>query len=240
MTTEISHPLLTKIQALLRMAEHPNSNQNEAAIALERAQSLLLEHNLTRADVMTDSNNKTPWGIGKVEGVETAGFTWKARMLHVIAKANLCSVVVSSRENKWHIFGTYTNVRSVLAMWNWVCEQLEGIALREWSTYHDRGGYETVRTWKAGFFEGATSAVKDRLQKPYDTFAQGNGRALVVQSQADLDAARRKIFPRVTTSHCTGSRSYDGRASGKQAGAKVSFARQGNLNGGSLRLSSGS
>ena len=59
----ISDSVLDKIKALLRMAEHPNSNEHEAALALERAQALLFEHNLSRADVMSENYNEVPAGI---------------------------------------------------------------------------------------------------------------------------------------------------------------------------------
>jgi hypothetical protein len=238
MTTEtISESIMTKIKALLAMAEHANSNPNEAALALERAQALLLAHNLTRADIQT-ADKSTPVGIGQIDGVETAGFTWKSRLLYTIAKSNLCTVVVSGSVNTWHLFGQYDNVKSVLTMYQWVSHQLEMMAVKDWAIYHESGGYEHVKTWKAGFFEGANSAIRDRLDKPFQAFADGNGRALVVQSKEMLNAATHKVFPRLVTRHIAGSRSSDGRASGRVAGQNVSMTPQTKLGHG-LRLNAG-
>jgi hypothetical protein len=54
----IDERIIEKIRALLAMAEHPNSNEHEAAIALERAQALLLQHNLDRASVLVGQTSR--------------------------------------------------------------------------------------------------------------------------------------------------------------------------------------
>jgi Protein of unknown function (DUF2786) len=231
----ISDSVLDKIKALLRMAEHPNSNEHEAALALERAQALLFEHNLSRADVMAEHPNETPAGIGKIDGSETDGYNWKVVLLNTLAKSTLCSMVASTHTKSWHIFGTYDNVQTTLEMYHWVIPQLETMAVNSWLAYD---GYDSCRTFKNGFYMGAIHTIKERLQKPLDDFTNGNGRAIVIYNDKALSTAVNKVFGRVTTTHFGSTRSYDGSNAGKAAGHNVTLTPQRKLTG-TLALGSG-
>lgn len=235
-TATIPESVVEKIKKLLSLAEHEGSNENEASIALEKAQKILLEYNLTRADIKINDDYKTPAGIGKIDGIETAGYTWKKSLLNTIALNMLCHVVVTPSENKWHLFGTYDNVKSTLEVYHWVAAQLESAALNQWSKYHKNGGYEPVRTWKAGFFSGAINAISNRLRKPMADFSAGNGRALVIQNKAMLDNAVSKIFPRLGHSYSKMSGGSDGAAGGRMAGNNVTLTPQHKLSGKILAL----
>jgi hypothetical protein len=232
--------IIDKIRNLLAMAEHPNSNEHEAAIALGKAQKLLLEHNLVRADVVADGSvDTTPQGIGQIDGMEMHGFNWKSRILNTIALNTLCKVITSAHEHKWHLFGTYTNVRGTLEMYNWIVPELERIAPTEWAKYKKSNGPESSRTWKAGFFYGATISVRDRLRQPMADFAMGNGRDLVVQNAGDLKKAVDKVYPYVSSRRTSVPGSYDGYQSGKASGATMRLSRQKSMSGGSLALGAG-
>ena len=227
-----------KIQQLLAMAEHPNSNENEAAIALEKAQELLLRHNLTRADVMTGGPEATPAGIGKLDRTETDGYVWKRFLVSVLADANLCKVIGSPSEKTWHLFGAYDNVRAVLEMYNWITLQLVFMANREFRAYKNDEGTERGQTWKAGYYQGAILSIKKRLDKPLEEFAQGPGHALVIQNKADLSTAVHKIFPRLSNRRSYASSSRDGVSSGRDAGRGMSLSPQRKI-GATLSLGSG-
>ena len=209
--------LTDKIQHLLAMAEHPNSNEHEAALALERAQALLLEHNLTRADILSPDNG-TPAGIGQLSHTEKDGYTWKRGLVNVLAKSNLCRIIGSPSSKTWHIFGTYDNVRAVLDMYNWITLQLVFMANREYRAYKNDEGTERGQTWKLGFYQGATETIRERLAKPLETFTYGTGKDLVLRNDTSLTEAVKKVFPSLTRSTSYAARSYDGRSAGKAAG----------------------
>ena len=234
-TATVSDALLEKITALLRMAEHPNSNPNEAALALERAQALLLKHNLDRASL--DTGN----GKGETEkaGMLDLGYdhNWRPTLAHVIAKANLCRVIRSPADSKIHLFGTRTNVRVVLSMYLWIGEQLEGMALKDFKTYRASGGRTHGTTWKTSYFIGAVSTLRDRLAKPLEAFAQGEGRALVLYQKAFADRAVKGVFPHLARGSAGRATSNEGLTAGRQAGSRVSFSRPGTLTSGRLLLS---
>ena len=238
MNDNISHDILERIQALLRMAEHPNSNPHEASLALEKAQSLLLQHNLTRASITTSEGPAASGNIGKLAVTAAEGFAWKATLLNTIAKANLCRAVSEPREHTAHLFGTRANVLAVLGMYEWLAQQLETMALRDFKAYKFQGGAENGRTWKAAFFAGATIAIYDRLQQPFANFAAGSGQELVLANAAQVKAAMWRVFPLIKTTHRS-ARSGDGVRAGRQAGANVSFRRAASLNSGQRALASG-
>lgn len=217
-----------KIKALLAMAEHPNSNPHEAAMAMERAQALLLKHNLTMSQIKTGPDTyQAPAGIGKINLVEDIGFDWKSILLNTLAHASLCDVVTTTSKHQLHLFGSYDNVKSVLEMYNWLKTQLDFMVGRDWVTYRDAGGESTIGKWKASYFLGAISEIRDRLHKPYQEFAQGQGSTLVVYNNKALQTALHKVYPQ-GLGHTSGRRtigSQDGLYAGKQAGHNVNLSQ---------------
>lgn len=222
--------VMEKIRHLFAMAEHANSNENEAAIALEKAQELLLRHNLTRGDINNNDNNNTPVGIGKIDGSETSGYNWKSILLNTIAKNNLCRVIGTSRLKQWHLFGTYENVKAVLQMYHYIVPELEHIALIEWNKYKKSGGYENARSWKNGFFFGAINTINKRLSETMERFVAGDSRAIINYNQGMVNDAIHKVYPHVVNRR-TSIRSTSGYGQGQSAGNNIHLKPQGKLNG---------
>jgi len=220
----VNDNILERIKHLFAMAEHANSNKYEAAIALEKAQALLLQHNLSRANIDINNGQPANHGIGQVIVTENTGYTWKRHLLGVIAKNNLCSVVGSPSTHAVHLFGSQDNVRSVLEMYYWVVEQLINMATPLYKEYKQDGGYENARKWNAGFYQGATLTIKRRLAKPMDDFQHGTGRDLVLANSNRLKLAVRSIFPSLRKSSYK-LRPGDGFSRGRQAGDQVRFGR---------------
>ena len=229
--------ILDQIDKLFRLGEHPTTNPSEAANALAIAQKLLLKHNLTRASVGPAADMPTDNKVGKVEIKDDTGHTWKCSLVNVIARANLCFVVNSAGQKVSHVFGTQSNVLAVVKMFDWVSRELEYQAMRDWRDYKAHCGTESSRTWKAAFFNGAIVAIRDRLQPQVTTFANGEGKALVLANDATVKAARDRVFPHLGTSRRSINYGSDGYGAGKQAGAGVRFGAQGSLNGGARALS---
>lgn len=212
------------------MADHENSNANEAAIALEKAQNLLFENNLTRADIITSDGQPQPNGIGKIEGIETIGYTWRCRLLAHLARANLCKVIRSPSENKWHLFGSYNNVLAVLEMYHWITPELERMAMKAWQQYrYDGTGRENARSWKSSYFVGASETIGNRLQASLNQFEASVGHALVPYNKELLQAAIKRVFPHLVASHYRIG-SYDGLATGRRDGNNITLKPQRKLN----------
>ena len=230
MDTGMNGDVRERIAKLLAMAEHPNSNEHEAATAAQMAQRLLLQHNLSRADLAT-GDTTGPAGVGKLDIIEAVGYTWKRYLLHTLAITNLCQTIGSPRENTSHLFGAYDNVQAVVEMYRWLVPQLEEIAARAWTQYkRDGTGRETARTWKHGFYMGAIKAIHDKMKPTIDEFASGPGHAIVPYNTQLVKDAVGRVFPHTRTSRSS-SRSYDGYTAGRQAGSNITLRPQRKLSG---------
>jgi len=220
-----------KIRKLLAMAEHPNSNEHEAAIAMQKAQELLFKNNLSRADITTGSSPAAAPGIGKIDLTESVGYNWKRYLIHTLAVNSLCSTVSSPSTNTSHVFGTYENVRGVLEMYYWLVPELERIAIRAWTNYkRDGTGRESARMWKRGFFMGATKSIGDKLKESLQQFEAGPGSAIIPYNASLVKDAVRKVFPHLSSSR-TSVRGYDGMAAGRAAGRNINIRPQRKLTG---------
>jgi len=220
--------LFEKIQQLLAMAEHPNSNENEAAVALEKAQELLLRNNLTRGDVITGAPAND--SIGQLTIAEPSGYTWKRNLVDVLARGNLCKVIGSPSSKQWHIFGTRENVRAVLEMYTWSTLHLVFMANRDFRAYKNDEGSERGQTWKANYYAAATRAINERLKKPIEQFSQGAGTALVVRNTTEVNIAVKKVFPHLKTNY-TRAGGGDGGAAGYRTGQGMTLTPSKGLSG---------
>ena len=240
---KIDLSIIEKISALLRMAEHPNSNEHEAALALEKAQALLLRHNLDRSQLaMGESDSaKTNNSIAKeilLNVGDEHDFRWRAHLLNIIAKNNLCYMVMSTEKKSCHLFGSTHNISAVLGMYSWVKEQLEKMAIEKLILYSFvNEGKERPGQFYVGFFQGAAQIINDRLKGPMEEFSYGTGRDLVLLNDRALQIAVKQEFPFLSKSRMTTGGS-EGQAAGRQAGREVKFGRTGAL-GGPRSLGSG-
>jgi hypothetical protein len=223
----VNDTVIEKIKQLFAMAEHPNSNENEAAIALEKAQELLFRHNLTRGDIAGEVKDNTPYGIGKIDGTESNGYVWKRYLLSVLAKNSLCSTVVTPSKKQWHLFGSYDNVKAVLEMYHWIVPELESICLRAWGQYT---GYEKAVSFKTGFYLGACTTINTRLQESLNTFSAGVGKALTIYNSQMVKDAVHRVYPILGTSRQS-TRAADDYGAGRSAGNNIHLRPQRKLSG---------
>lgn len=101
----VNKSLLEKISKLLALANSPN--ENEAALAAEKAAELLAQHNLCIADLGKDEDEDITKGI-----IDQTGryVTWKMWILAGIASANGCQAMRSSYSGEMRLVGTKTNI----------------------------------------------------------------------------------------------------------------------------------
>ena len=233
--------VLTRIEALFRLGEHSTSNLHEAANAIALAQALLLQHNLTRANINTNGAGvPTTEAIGQVQIKNTVGHAWRMRLAATIARTNLCMVVNDASNKTAHLFGTQTNVLAVVQMFDWLARELEHQAIRDWKAYKADGGTEASRTWRTAFYDGATAALRTRLEKPKEEFASTSaGSAIVLANDTRVKLARDRVFPYLTTGRRSVRSGSDGYGTGRQAGSNVRFEPQGALAGGARALGPG-
>jgi hypothetical protein len=78
--------ILDRIQKLIALSTSPN--ENEAAVAAEKAQALLIEHNLSMADVKASTHKKVEYTINNVK---TTPYPWHRLLAQAVAKLYFCT-----------------------------------------------------------------------------------------------------------------------------------------------------
>lgn len=217
-----------------------SDNPHEAALALEKAQELLLKYNLdeSRIRIAGEETYDTSigqsdynWGAGKQE------YPWQRVLLGVLARGNMCRAIGNKQERLVHLFGTKHNVTMVKEMHAWVIEQLEPMAQEQWLLH--KAGVQKLRSmgmdswelsqytplkFKTSFYTGAIDTIKTRLNAGQEKFTSDpSSMALIVVNDKALADIVHKIFPRLGQMRM--SQGYGGYQAGQAAGAGVSFTR---------------
>lgn len=152
------------IKKCLALSKSPN--ENEAALAMAKAQELLLKYNLDMAAIKTTDNEQyTPAESTMInEIVDFSDYsTWQATLLNAISIRNFCKVIRISRQ-EYHILGTRANVRSVEAMYNWVEPQITRLILQS--------GYK--RGEKSAYAYGIINTIGKRLDESMIEYKRNN------------------------------------------------------------------
>ena len=123
MTTD---DVVERIRKLLRFAEDAGATEAEAASALERANALLIRHNLTMDAVAVSVSDKPAVTEDRIRTGWAGG--WRGSLVGILARHNLCSPIISR-------LGRPANVQATLAMFDWISAQLERLAQEEWVAF---------------------------------------------------------------------------------------------------------
>jgi hypothetical protein len=148
--TEIKRAeLLKQIRACFHLARNA-ATEGEATAALERANALLIKHNLTEDEVMRNA----PAGARPVEevdrdwidlGAEPDVETWRHRLVQIVSLHNLCENIYSG--SGMFVLGRRTNVLVTREMFMWIAPQIERLAQDE----HTRMLYEASAAGRREF-----------------------------------------------------------------------------------------
>jgi Protein of unknown function (DUF2786) len=127
--------IVKRIRKLMRLAENAAATEAEAASALERANALLIRHNLTMDRVAVSVGDKPAVTEQRVR-TGWAG-NWRGSLLGILARHNLSSPIISreGRVDTIFVVGRPANVRATHAMYDWIAVQLERFAQDEWRTF---------------------------------------------------------------------------------------------------------
>jgi len=202
--------IIELIRKCLALSESPN--EHEAAAAMSKAQELLLKHNLDMASIVTP----------KAEDIEESGLIneivdfseseiWEKNLLNSISKRNFCHVI--STPEGIHILGQRANVRSIVAMYNWLEPQIMRLT--------KASGY--TRGHKKSYALGIVSTISHKLDESKESYQANNpmSRALIVNIQSKIDSYFKQEYPRTRSSR---SSVYTGAYNhGKTDGSKVSI-----------------
>jgi len=215
--------VVSLIRKLFALANDKGATEAEATRALEKANELLVRHNLSADSVGPDkpreSVGEQPVTLGKQWG-------WRHSLMVVLAKHNLCSALRQS--DNVIVIGRPTNIAVSREMFDWIAPQLERMAAAE----HRRAfTFESSRTWKASFLRGAVVRIQQRLaaqraaqSQPAVQNAQNSVTALVVRTDAEIAAYNAVHHPNIRKGRArTVTHSSSAYARGMVAGGNVSL-----------------
>lgn len=183
--TIINQDIVEKIQKLLALGQSPN--ENEAKLAIERAQQLLLKYNLTMSDVKAIADDVK-------ENVVESGKrsqTWKNMLINIIAKYNYGEFLIynGGGSYKYVIIAKEVNSIVIHNMYEYLVETIDRLA----KAYPVKG-IKAKNSYRLGLVSGLRArleALKSKRENNGVNFEDGSQiTALVVR---DMEKQERQL-----------------------------------------------
>ena len=183
MTKFDKEKIINKIQKCFKLAE--SSNENEAAVAAEKAQGLLERYNLTMVDLASFEN---PSDIITSDVTESGRHeTWTGTLMNKLARTFDCRAYSSStgRGRIYKVVGFPTDIEVFTYTYNYLLRVIVDIykkALKKEKAEAMYWSRKSTFAFKSGFCTGCSTRIADRIKEDRDNRLQANvdSRALVV------------------------------------------------------------
>ena len=213
----IDQKIIDKLQKLLALSA--SDNENEASLAMKKAEELMREYNLSVADVALDGSGAHV-GSAEVCGLTKTSQTWETSLGSIIAKTFNGRAIRTRNSNGWHF--TFVAGQTDLIIITDLFERLRTTIKRMSQAYVNHAKDFTRTHGKSlhnSYRMGMITTINQRLERlkqntaPTDsrnTFGM-TGTALMVIKDKAVDQRVNRIFPRVRTTTSRASR-VDGNA----------------------------
>jgi len=180
--------IVDKIQKLLALAESPN--ENEAFLALQKANALLKDYNLTLND-LHKYDFKIKESILKLEQYKS----YEIVLFNTIAEWNFCQCLMTTDTQKvkhLHFIGREHNVITTFEFINYIVEKIQTLVRMQ-----NKMNKYSIELYKLGLFVSLTNKIKQEIQQNKNNT---NEKALVVKNNAEiLDYIKAKYNKNMTT-----------------------------------------
>lgn len=248
--SEISDKTMELIAKLQNMTVDRGASENEAAIALQKMQKLLFDHNLSLSDVnvkskstnpvqdITDSytdasvrTNRNPGAGFKTRGENLPAYEreWRVKLASSVARYNFCRIMIGGDFESVYFVGKPDNIEFVKIVWAYAIEQVdrlsyEALSARRKLPKEER--YESGKEWRKNWLHGCVQRLNERLYDSWQALqTESNvGTALILVSDTSLQ----EYVDRKSSGNSRGYRtvaSGSGAAAGYAAGNKVDLNR---------------
>lgn len=147
-STNIDQNTIERIQKLLALANHKNTNENEAALAMQRVQEILSAYNLSMAEVESvaakkEGHQKSDASRKKDVVDKSAMYTYQRDLMSAIAHAHYCLYFVGHKgdynkkgryvQRKYHILvGREANVITAKLMFDYLNSTIDDLVNQEY------------------------------------------------------------------------------------------------------------
>lgn len=169
MEQNIDASVLNKIQKLLNLAKDGGATEGEAAAAMEKAQAIMAENNLTMATMEASGKSAD----GKIDGAKRtkttkqgkALYKYQQRLMATVAYTNFCAVMITQKWNGkrymdsgYVLVGREANVAAAYHEFDYLNASLERIL-----TPFIASNSERLSRKSLSFKEGAATRLGERL-----------------------------------------------------------------------------
>jgi len=245
----IQDKLIDKVRKLLAKAES-TTNQNEAEAFMAKANTLLIQHNLTMSEVQTEEESSMIEDEGLEFGTNSEEGKWEGTLMATICNFNLCQSLLHtkmySKGGTMSIIGSPVNVESVLHMYTIARDTIRRLARKSYSDLRAEAkrinvGYSDLELSKMGvlpyravyirsFLKGANQGLWSKMQAEAanrfedDQDTKDKYGLMVVNNKEQLKQFMHDKYSNLKTSRQTGKASCGAALrAGRNAGKNVSF-----------------
>lgn len=164
--------IVSRIRKLLALSQSPN--QNEAALAAQKAADLLSEYNLSLSDIEL---SELPIVDEEVDVSYLA--TWRVRLAHVVSRSNYCRLLLLPSCRRLIFVGRDHNAKAAREMFLYLSSSIE----ENCRAYAKK--YRPGRTRLDSFRLGFVRLIQERLESA--SWGRPENGALVISEDAAID-----------------------------------------------------
>lgn len=224
--------IVSKVRKLLALSQ--SSNEHEAALAAARAQDLLFRYNLEMSTV-EGIEHKQPYDRHQLDLGTGKALEWKRDLIWCLCRYNFCKAVSWSGTKAMSIIGQRHNYEAVIGLYEYLTSAFARMVERAFTEYRLAGGTDHHMSYKTSWLAGAVLGVNAQLreQRKANESESAASSALVVTTEAELEAAAEAAFGKTTKHQGSKSKSAAGMMAGYAAGKTIGLHKQ--VNDGSAK-----
>lgn len=180
MNTQSAPPakVIDRLRKLLALANDKRANEAESQLAMEHAQQLMLEHNLTMATVEARGGEKEV--RLKEETKKNLMFKWQRELFENVARVNFCFFSLVRKETAsgerivggYEIIGRQSNVVSARNMYEYLAETIARLVKQECGP----SSAQQFSKYANSFRLGCVDRLSSRLRERYDEKIEAQSR----------------------------------------------------------------
>lgn len=168
--------IIDRIAKLLALAT--SANEHEAAAAMNKANEILMQHNLNLEDIKTTQTSEAAIKQDEIDASNRKKVFWKGSLASALATANFCKM--------WWIGGKIIfagkphNIAIARSLYNYLITTIDRLATtavktekQNYKIYMDQIAYTGIapfaepnwRTWKSSFITGCAKRLTERIHE---------------------------------------------------------------------------
>lgn len=232
---QLDNNILLKIKALFDKAESAKQmgSLEEAESFATKAQELLMKYNLEMSDVRdaASADKKEAMVKGDIKFEELTGrheSDWVLDLYNVIARHNLCAVVISRRRDATgsyrylSLIGYKSNAEIVDYTVKQLVTRIRAMSRSAFSQYF---GDTKRNTWVRGYLRGAVNGINIKLTGAVKELTQANPGVglMIISNEVQLKETMTKLYGKLGKSSQTRLKGQDGFEKGQQDGKNMSI-----------------